>query len=223
MGIWTLLDGCIIMTAYYELTKGTYKPKNLTDGQIWEIFCKLFDRSSSVKTSSYKFALIYSLIENLKQNTGNTGKPNFNFEQIFTPFAKIYWELIIHRHLYQISGDVLSSIWQILDGFLLEYPAAKNMDFAELSGKAKQELLDKVIKKCSRNVLGALFGDTKELFYSFSKRDKIVELNPRFKQFLDKFSDSVLKLNFYQWSKFLSEKNPSRKIDINLFKPFFNE
>ena len=53
--------------------------------------------------------------------------------------------------------------------FVIEYPNFRNGDFEEIPDKKKEEILNDVELKCSRNVIGALFGDSEEFFYSFSK------------------------------------------------------
>ncbi|MFX0072471.1 MAG: hypothetical protein ACFFAO_15410, partial [Candidatus Hermodarchaeota archaeon] len=198
-----------------RLKEGRYKEDKLSEEQIWQIFMRIFNTIESVKVASYKYALIYSILNCLKTNQDQT---KFSFKEIYVPFTRIYWKLIIHFQLFQISSNTLSSIYKILINFITEHPDLRNKDFEDLSKEHKNSLLNVVSNKCSRNVFGALFGDSNEYFYSFSKKDGYIELNPLFSTFLIKYGNIIEKVNTYEWLKFLQKRNPNRAIDISIFK-----
>lgn len=209
------------MVIYSELNEGFYKEEELTEEQIWQIFKKIFDASTSIKVASYKHALIYSILRCLRLYPS---KNKFTtFEEIFIPFIKIYWKLIINYQLFQISKKNLSSIYKILTQFLIENPVSRNKDFTDIDDQQKEILLKETINKCSRYVFGALFGDSDEFIYSFSKSEKFLEINPFFKEFLIKYSAIIEKVNTYEWLKFLQSRNPERVIPITLFEVEFNK
>ena len=208
------------MVIYSELKEGIYKEDGLMEEQVWQIFTEIFDVSTSVKVASYKHALIYSILQCLRLNKNQN---RFTFKEIFIPFIKIYWKLIIHHQLFQISKNNLSSIYKILNQFLIENPLSRSKDFNDIDNQNKEILLKETITKCSRYVFGALFGDSDEFFYSFSKSKKFLEINPIFKEFLFKYGKIIEKVNIYEWLKFLQSRNPERVIPITLFEIEFNE
>ena len=91
-------------------------------------------------------------------------------------------------------------------------------DFEAISTELKDSLLTQVVNKCSRNVFGALFGDSEEYFYSFTKKEGYIELNPLLSKFLVKYGKIIEKVNSYEWLKFLHERNPHRAIDVSIFE-----
>jgi len=203
------------MKKYSELNEGTNKKDNLAEEQIWQIFMKIFNVSESVKVASYKFGLIFSILKCLKANRNQV---KFTFKEIFKPFTEIYWKLIVNHQLYQISSKTLSSIYKILIKFVIEHPNFRNGDFEEIPIEDKEKILNEVELKCSRNVFGALFGDSEEYFYSFSKKEGYIEFNPIFSEFLLKYGNIIEKVNNYEWLKFLHERNSNRAIDVLIFE-----
>jgi hypothetical protein len=200
---------------YYELKKGTYRKQGIEEEEIWQIFMNIFNKGISKKTTSYKFGLIHSIIESIKTNPR---KNTFAFTELFTPFTEVYWELVVKNHLYQITSSQVSTIYKILMKFIFQNPQYRDDDFEAVEADLKRELVENVLEKCSRNVLGALYGDSDEFFYSFSKTEKSLTINPTFRLFLVKYSSIIERVNKYQWLKFLSERNPTRLIDIGLLE-----
>lgn len=203
------------MTDYSKLNECFYKEVVLSEEQIWKIFIKIFNVAESVKVASYKFGLINSILKCLQAERNQF---KFTFKEIFTLFTEIYWKLIINHHLYQISSKTLSSIYKILMKFVIDHPNFRNGDFEEIPIEDKEKILNEVEIKCSRNVFGALFGDSDEYFYSFSKTEGYIELNPIFSEFLLKYGNIIEKVNNYEWLKFLQERNPHRTIDVSIFE-----
>ncbi|HEC39763.1 hypothetical protein LCGC14_0525790 [marine sediment metagenome] len=160
------------MIEYSKLNEGVYKEDNLSEEQIWKIFIKIFNVAESSKVASYKFGLIYSI---LKCSLVNENRLKFTFKDIFTPFTQIYWKLIVNHQLFQISSKTLSSIYKILINYVIQNPKFRNGDFKEILNEDQEKILNKVELKCSRNVFGALFGDSEEFFYSFNKKESCIE------------------------------------------------
>jgi hypothetical protein len=200
---------------YNKLKKGNYREEDIKEEEIWQIFMNIFNKGISKKTASYKFGLIHSLIECIKTNPG---KNTFSFIELFTPFTELYWDLVVKNHLYQITSGQISTIYKILMKFIFKNPQYREDDFEAVEDGLKQELVEKVSEKCSRNVLGALYGDSNEFFYSFSKKEKSLTINPKFRLFLVKYSSIIERVNKFQWLKFLSERNPTRLIDLGMLK-----
>lgn len=208
------------MIEYSKLNEGFYRKDVLDQEQIWLIFNSIFDKSTSVKVASYKYGLLYSILSLLKSNRNQI---KFKFQEIFIPFIRIYWKLIVRYQLYQISANNLSSIYKILTKFVINHPNFRMMEFSDIISDNKDELVNEVSQKCSRNVFGALFGDSNEFFYNFNKREKIIELNPQFHDFLLKYGKIIGKVNIYEWIKFLQRRNPERAINITLFEEVVGE
>ena len=166
------------MTEYSRLKEGHYKEDLLSEEKIWQIIIKIFDTSDSVKVASYKFGLIYSILKCLKAERNQF---KFGFKDIFYHFTEIYWRLIVNHQLFQISSKTLSSIYKILIKFVIEHPDFRNGAFEEISIEDNETILNEVVIKCSKNVFGALFGDSEEYFYSFSKTEGYIELNHLFR------------------------------------------
>lgn len=202
-------------TKYSILNKGNHKKTKLEEEEIWKIFENIFDPSKTVKTTSYKFGLIYSIIDNI-ENLSN--ELYLSFDQIFLSFTKIYWKLIVYHRLRQISGSSISLIFTLLTEYSLNNPATKHLKFNSIIHKVKTTLLPQIKKSCSRNVFGALYGDSEELFYSFDRNKEFLKLNPYFKDFIMKYKEIIKKLNFYEWLKFIAKKNKDKNIDIHLFE-----
>jgi len=85
------------MIEYSNLSEGIYKKTELSEEEIWMIFIKIFSSSESTKIASYKFGLIYSIIDNLENLTDDL---KLNFDQLFLSFTAIYWKLVIRHKLY---------------------------------------------------------------------------------------------------------------------------
>ena len=200
---------------YSNLAEGEYKKGQLTEEEIWKIFIKIFSTSESTKVASYKFALIHSIIENLENLTDDL---KMNFDQLFLSFTIIYWKLVIRHKLYQISGNLLSSIYRILTKYLVAHPNSRLSYFNSINDNDKNDLIKEIANKCSRNVFGALFGDSEEYFYSFNLKKQLIQLNPLFREFLSKYKQIIRKLYYYEWLKFLERRNPNRKIEIDIFE-----
>ncbi len=208
------------MIDYSKLNSGFYREENLSEEQIWKIFIKIFNTTESSKVASYKFGLIYSILQ-CSQVNENCLK--FTFKDIFTPFTQIYWKLIINHQLFQISSKTLSSIYKILINYVIQHPNSRNGDFEEVINEDQEKILNKVVLKCSRNVFGALFGDSEEFFYSFNKKEFCIELNPLFRDFLTKYGNIIEKVNNYEWLKFLHERNSNRAINVSIFEKKFKQ
>ena len=82
----------------YKLQVGEMKADYLTDKEIWGHFNFIFSTKSRNSTT-YKFVLIKSLIENLYNVNENL---ELSYDLLFTSFSKIYWNLVIHHHLTKL-------------------------------------------------------------------------------------------------------------------------
>lgn len=60
--------------------------------------------------------------------------------------------------------------------------------------------------KCKENVVGALFRDSGDTLYSFSKKAEYIQLNPIFYSFT-KHKKILEKMNYFEWARFLEKVN----------------
>ena len=77
------------------------------------------------------------------------------------------------------------------------------------------KICKKVKTACKKYVVGALFSDMNELFYSFNKKEEWIELNPTMVKFINDNKDIIENLNYYKWAKFYDEVN-AKEIDEKL-------
>lgn len=56
-------------------------------------------------------------------------------------------------------------------------------------------------------MVGALFRDSKDILYSFSKKGEYIQLNPLVYQFMTKHKKILEKMNYFEWAKYLEKVN----------------
>lgn len=199
--------------AGHELKEATYLEQEINNDIFWSSVMSLLS-SQSAKSTSYKFAFLKSILDNL-YSFDNTY--SMSYHDIFTTFTVVYWNLIIHHELRQMPYNILERstvIERILYTFKEENNITNNQPFELLDDTLKQKIIKQVASKCSINVVGALFEDTKELWYSFSRKDKIITFNPQVITYLRKYKVIIEKLNYYEWAKYLETVNIHNSADI---------
>lgn len=77
--------------AGFDLKEGQYEERNASDDELWSAFACVFS-SKSRNDSSYKFGFLKTIIDNL-YNVDSDLK--LTFDQLFTKFGEIYWNLIL--------------------------------------------------------------------------------------------------------------------------------
>ena len=190
------------MAAGWDRSTAEYSKKTLTDDEIWTAFDRVFSAKSR-NTSSYKYGFFKSIIDNLYNVDANLV---LSFDQLFMKFAEIYWNLVLKYSLHQQKTDERhrqSKIEQILLQAKEKYHLEEIIPFEGLSGSAQIDISNQVKKECSRYVVGALDQDTGDIFYSFSKKEQKIQLNPRVYTFVCQHQFVLEKLNYYEWARFL--------------------
>ena len=87
------------MARGYDLLYGTYVDRQLSDDKMWSAFSFLFSGKSRNDTS-YKFGFLKSILDNLY----NVDKDlKLTFDQLFSKFTEIYWNLVLKHHILQKS------------------------------------------------------------------------------------------------------------------------
>lgn len=189
----------------FELSEGRYKTGDYSEEELWDAFENVFSTKTR-NTASYKFVFLKSIMDCIcKYN-----KVDYTFYEIFYQFTKIYWILIVKYGLVQNNSKTKETyIEQILKGYVGCSTVKRNItiQFNDLTPSAKENIVVQVTKKCQACVVGALYGDTKGLIYSFSKQKELLWLNPTAKDFLLRNKASIEKSNYIALAKFMEKIN----------------
>ena len=203
--------------AGYNLAQGQYENRTLSEDEMWSAFSNLFS-SHSKNSSSYKFGFLKAIMDNL-YNVDQ--KLTLTFDQLFCTFTEIYWNLVLKYGIRQQPVSKYSNgtyLEQMLNATAARYTITTDIPFESISDKAKVEVCRKIKKKCKINVVGALFQDTKGLFYSFSRKEEWLQINPQMYEFVCKHKLAIEKLNYYEWAKYLEKINDDSVMDHLLTK-----
>jgi len=199
--------------AGFDLKEGEYKPEIVSDEELWRAFNMVFS-TKTVNSSSYKFVFLKSIIDCIDRAER---KDTFSFDEIFGQFTKIYWILVVNYGLSQSKSTTTETyLEQILHeyvGCTTDKKTAK-ISFDDLTVNAKNKIIMQVKRKCKTYVVGALYEDTKQLLYAFSKKGEWVTINPQMKVFLKQHKSSIEELNYYELAKFLDKVNSIEAVEI---------
>ena len=205
------------MPAGYVLKEGEYVDRSLSDDEMWSAFAFLFS-GKSVNDTSYKFGFLKSILDNL-YNVDDDLK--LTFDQLFYKFTEIYWNLVLKHHILQKKPGKLDRR-SALEGILLNakerYDLEEGIPFESIGNEAKMVICKAVKQKCKQNVVGALYGDLQRMFYSFSKKDEWIKINPVMYEFVCKHKVNIEKINYYEWARFLEKVNTGSVVDHLLSK-----
>lgn len=191
---------------YYDLSEGNFKTGKLTENEMWEAFHWLFS-DKSVNDSSYKFIFLKSIIDCMDR------KDEFDkisFDILFERFTSISWNLVLKYGISQkikSIGKKATVLEQELQDFLVLNGYDRYVPIEEIDDEKRRKLIFKIKQGCKRYVIGALFGDMKELLYSFSKKEQWIKLNPQMEVFVIKHKNVIESLNYCKWASFYEKIN----------------
>lgn len=197
---------------YYDLTEGNFKTGKLTEDEMWKAFNWLFS-DKSINDSSYKFIFFKSIIDCMDKKD-EFGK--ISFDILFCRFTLISWKLVLKYGISQkvkSTGKKATVLEQELQDFLLLNGYEKYVPMEDIEEKKRNVLISKVKQSCKRYVIGALYGDMKELLYSFSKKEQWIMINPQMEVFVLKHKNVLESLNYYKWASFYEKVNTEEKKD----------
>jgi hypothetical protein len=199
----------------HKLQFGEMKVTYLSDKEIWGHFNFIFSPKSRNSTT-YKFVMIKALLENL-YNVNE--KLELNYNQIFSSFAKIYWNLVIHHNLNQINmmgkkAEVQSILLKVQEKYLIP----NTLIFDRISTELQVDIIKKVKSKCKLNVMGALYGDAGHTIYNFDNKKEYIQFNPSFYSFMQRFQRVITYLTNYQLVLFLEKFNDKEDTYNLLYK-----
>lgn len=205
------------MASGYDLKEGFYVNRLLSDDEMWSSFAFLFS-SKSHNDTSYKFGFLKSILDNLYNVDENL---TLTFDQLFSKFTEVYWNLVLKHHILQKKPGTLkrmSALERILYEAKAQYQIEDGIPFESLTLEMMNSICKKVKQKCKENVVGALYADLGGLFYSFSKRGEWLKINPQMYEFVCKHKVAIEKLNYYEWARFLERANEDSAVNHLLSK-----
>lgn len=202
------------MAAGYDLKEGKYVQSPKTVIEIKNAFSKFFEKSSK-KESTYKYAMLKAILDCM--NTADDKTYKITFDALFSRFSEIYWVLVFKHRIPQkrLSTNASETLAEkIIQKIASKYKIKRKTSFAELSDSIRYEMMTQMKKKCSKYVFGALYAETDQLFYSFSKESQWIMLNPLVVEYLGKHLNAVQAQNYQAWAKFYTDiimlgKDPS--------------
>ncbi len=171
--------------AGFDLKEGRYEARNASDDELWSAFACVFS-SKSRNDSSYKYGFLKAIIDNLY----NVDKDlKLTFDQLFSKFGEIYWNLILKHGLRQkaaTNDNRETYLEQVLHAAVDKYRIIEPIPYESLTAEMMLDISHQVKIKCKKYVVGALFEDTNRLFYSFSKKEEWLQINPVIYEFICK-------------------------------------
>ena len=192
--------------AGYKLKEGKYEDRSVSEDELWSALSVVFT-SKSRNDTSYKFGFLKSIIDNLYNVDENL---TLTFDQLFSKFGEIYWNLVLKYGLRQKAATYdnrATALERVLHTSVVKYGITEPIPYESLTAQMMIDISHQVKVKCKENVVGALFEDTKRLFYSFSKNGEWLRINPKMYAFICKHKILIEKLNYYEWAKFLEKVN----------------
>jgi hypothetical protein len=198
----------------HNLKVGELKEDYLTGEEIWRIFTIVLS-SKSVKSATYKYALIKALIENLYQVNDHF---ELTYDQLAYSFTKVYWNLIVHHNLTQHNRGKNARVVSIIQDEQRKRSIPPEMVFDKLQDSLQVKLVSKIKTTMKINVFGALFGDTREKFYAFDHKTEKLRLNPPVHTFMLNYQRLIVHLTNYHMAAMIEELNDVPSINYLLGK-----
>ncbi|WP_175639280.1 HNH endonuclease [Metabacillus schmidteae] len=198
----------------HKLKIGELKETYLTDEDIWRIYTIVLS-SKSVKSSTYKYALIKALIENLYQINEEF---ELTYDQLAYSFTKIYWNLIVHHNLLNQNRGKTARVVSIIKEEQNKNGIPSEMVFDKIDDSLQVKLVNRVKTTMKENVYGALYGDTRGSFYAFDHKKEVLKLNPSVHAFMLNYQRLIVNLTNYHMAAMIEQLNEVPSINYLLGK-----
>lgn len=194
------------MAAGHLLKEGQYEDRSVSSDELWSAFSYAFS-SQAVHASSYKYGFLKAIIDNLYNVDSEL---RLTFDQLFSKFGEIYWNLVLKHGLRQspTSKDGRqTALEQVLFDTRDRYHITEPIPYESLTPEMMQYVSQHIKTRCKQNVVGALYEDTRRLFYSFNRNEEWLQINPAMYEFICRHKTIIESLNYYEWAKFLERVN----------------
>lgn len=127
------------MAEGWKLNEGSVAYEVVSEDQLWTVIVRALS-SKSMKTTTYKFALLRAILENLYKTNSNL---DITFTQLAEAFAKLYWNLVI-RNGY--SQGYNAKIVKELREFQIAFKIPEGLSFDSINNNDQQNLIKKLKK-----------------------------------------------------------------------------
>lgn len=198
----------------HKVKVGELREVYLTDEEIWRIFTIVLS-SKSVKSSTYKYALIKAIIENSYQLNEEF---ELTYDQLAYSFTKIYWNLVVHHNLLNQNSGQTARVVSIIKEEQIKSGIPSEMVFDKLDETLQIKLVSKVKTTMKINVYGALYGDTRGSFYAFDHNKEILRLNLAVHGFMLNYQRLLVNLTNYHMAVMIEQLNEVPSINYLLGK-----
>jgi|GEM_PF-864603 len=195
----------------YELSEGKYVKRHISEDELWNTMNWLFSTRSK-SDSSYKFMFFKAILDNI-DDLGDAYM--LEFDRLFERFTEIGWNLVLKYGIRQkaiTKGKSGTYLEQVLHA---SCEPGSYAAFKDLGDDERKRICKMVKSKCKTYVVGALYGDTNQLMYSFSKKEEWIELNPQLVNFFRENKAVIENLNYYKWARFYESIN-NEALEIQL-------
>ncbi|MCQ2574274.1 MAG: hypothetical protein MJ182_10305 [Treponema sp.] len=196
------------MAEGWNRNEGKVPFRYLSDEEVKDFVAKLTS-TEQFHTTSYKYAFFQALLDNLSNVDKTTGY--LSYDDIARSFANQYWDQTLKiKQSQMITHDRASSsvAEKIIINFCHENTINEYKCFQNLSSDQIETLIKKfktsIVKK---DVLGAFWKDTEGQFYSFSKQDPGIYMNPSCYTALTRNQTLFANQNKSAWYGFLNKVN----------------
>lgn len=190
------------MAAGYFLNDGIYDKGHRTENELDGIFLT-FLKKRGRKESTYKFALFKSIIDAVHRIPNSDAF--FTFDELFATFAEIYWTLAYVHGIPQKPRTIINpetEAEKIIIDIAEKNHLKRDKEYSALTNKVSHELISRIKKKCSRYVFGSLYAETDKIFFSFSKREEWLKVNPAVVPYIKRKYEYLKALNYTAWAKY---------------------
>ncbi len=187
----------------YDLSEGKYIKRHISEDELWNTMNWLFSTRSK-SDSSYKFIFFKAILDNIDDLVDAY---MLEFDRLFERFTEIGWNLVLKYGIRQkalTKGKSETYLEQVLHA---SCETSSYAAFKDLGEHERKRICKMVKSKCKTYVVGALYGDTNKLMYSFSKKEEWIELNPQLVNFFRENKAVIENLNYYKWARFYESIN----------------
>lgn len=198
----------------HKLKVGELQENYLTDEDIWRIFTVTLS-SKSVKSSTYKYALIKALIENLYQVNERF---ELTYDQLAYSFTKIYWNLIVTHDLIKQNHGKNARVVTIIKETQVKNEIPAEFSFDKVDESIQVKMVAGVKSTMKQNVFGALYGDTRGKFYAFDHKSEYFKFNPAVHSFMLNYQRLIVNLTNYHMAAMIEKLNEVPSINYLLGK-----